>query len=56
VIRLGFSSAGFVGMGLCISELIRNRRIAMTHVEELEGEIKLRQDAEEQLPVLCSGT
>jgi two-component system, LuxR family, sensor kinase FixL len=49
VIRLLFSSAGFVGTGLFISELIRNRRIAMTHVEELQGQIKLRQDAEEQL-------
>ena len=49
VIRLLFSSAGFVGTGLFISELIRNRRIAMTHVEELQGQIKLREDAEEQL-------
>jgi PAS domain S-box-containing protein len=49
VIRLLFSSAGFVGTGLFISELIRNRRIALTHVEELEGQIKLREDAEEQL-------
>jgi two-component system sensor kinase FixL len=49
VARLLFSSAGFVGTGLFVSELIRNRRAAMTHVEVLEGEIKLRQDAEEQL-------
>jgi PAS domain S-box-containing protein len=49
VIRLLFSSAGFVGTGLFISELIRNRRIALSHVEELEGQIKLREDAEEEL-------
>jgi two-component system, LuxR family, sensor kinase FixL len=49
IVRLLFSSAGFVGTGLFISELTRNRRIVMTHVEELEGQIKLRQDAEEQL-------
>src|SRR5580700_6452155 len=49
VVRLLFSSAGFVGTGLFISELTRNRRMVMTHVEELEGQIKLRQDAEEQL-------
>jgi PAS domain S-box-containing protein len=49
VIRLLFSSAGFVGTGLFISEMIRNRRIAMTHVEELEAQIKLRKDAEEQV-------
>jgi len=56
VIRLLFSSAGFVGTGLFISELIRNRRIAMTHVEELEGQIKLREDAEEQLRSLIESS
>ncbi|HXZ33652.1 MAG TPA: ATP-binding protein [Terriglobales bacterium] len=49
VIRLLFSSAGFVGTGLFVSELIRNRRMVMTHVVELEGQISLREDAEEQL-------
>jgi two-component system sensor kinase FixL len=56
VIRLLLSSAGFVGTGLFISELIRNRRITMTHVEELEGQIKLREDAEEQLRSLVEST
>jgi PAS domain S-box-containing protein len=56
VIRLLFSSAGFVGTGLFISELIRNRRITMTHVEELEGQIKLREDAEEQLRSLIESS
>ena len=56
VLRLLFSSAGFVGTGLFISELIRNRRIAITHVEELEGQIKLREDAEEQLRSLVESS
>jgi two-component system sensor kinase FixL len=56
VIRMLFSSAGFVGTGLFISELIRNRRITMTHVEELEGQIKLREDAEEQLRSLVESS
>ena len=56
VVRLMFSSAGFVGTGLFISELIRNRRITMTHVEELEGQIKLREDAEEQLRSLVESS
>src|SRR5271169_2833888 len=56
VVRLLFSSAGFVGTGLFISELIRNRRIAMMHVEELEGQIKLREDAEEQLRSLVESS
>ncbi len=56
VIRLLFSSAGFVGTGLFISELIRNRRIGMTHVEELEAQVKLRKDAEEQLRSLVESS
>jgi two-component system, LuxR family, sensor kinase FixL len=56
VLRLLFSSAGFVGTGLFISELIRNRRIAMTHVEELEAQIKLREDAEGQLRSLVESS
>ncbi|MGA3210024.1 MAG: ATP-binding protein [Terriglobales bacterium] len=56
VIRLLFSSAGFVGTGLFISELTRNRRMVMTHVDELEGQIKLRQDAEEQLRSLVESS
>jgi two-component system sensor kinase FixL len=56
VVRLLFSSAGFVGTGLFISELIRNRRIAMEHVEELEGQVKLREDAEEQLRSLVESS
>lgn len=56
IIRLVFSSAGFVGTGLFISELIRNRRIVLKHVEELEGQVKLRHDAEEQLRVLVESS
>jgi two-component system sensor kinase FixL len=56
VVRLLLSSAGFVGTGLFISELTRNRRMVMTHVEELEGQIKLRQDAEEQLRSLVESS
>ena len=56
VIRLLFSSAGFIGTGLFISELILNRRIAMTHVEEHEAQIKLRQDAEVQLRSLVESS
>ena len=49
VVRLILSSAGFIGTGLLISEMMRNRRMVMTHVEELEEQVKLRQDAEQQL-------
>jgi len=56
IIRLVFSSAGFVGTGLFISELIRNRRIVLKHVEELESQVILRHDAEEQLRVLVESS
>jgi two-component system, LuxR family, sensor kinase FixL len=56
VIRLMFSSAGFVGTGLFISEMIRTRRIVLKHSEELEDQIKLRKDAEEQLRSLIESS
>jgi two-component system, LuxR family, sensor kinase FixL len=49
VIRLVFSSVGFVGTGLFISEMIRNRRIVLRHSEEL-------QDAERQLRSLIESS
>ena len=49
VIRLVFSSVGFVGTGLFISEMIRNRRIVLRHSEELE-------DAERQLRSLVESS
>jgi len=56
VIRLLFSSAGFVGTGLFISEMIRNRRIVLKHSEELEDQMQLRQDAEQQLRSLIESS
>ena len=56
VIRLLFSSAGFVGTGLFISEMIRNRRIVLKHSQELEDQVKLRQDAEQQLRSLIESS
>jgi two-component system sensor kinase FixL len=56
VVRLLLSSAGFVGTGLFISELTRNRGMAMTHVEQLKAQIKLRQDAEEEMRSLVESS
>jgi hypothetical protein len=50
IVRLILSSAGFVGTGLFVFESARNRRIVMQHLEEVEGQVRLRQEAEEQLP------
>jgi two-component system, LuxR family, sensor kinase FixL len=56
VVRLLLSSAGFSGTGLFISELVRNRRIVLAHVEELEKEAKLRLDAENELQILVESS
>ncbi len=56
IVRLVFSSAGFIGTGLFVSELIRNRRIVLKYVKELENEVKLRHDAEEQLRILVESS
>jgi two-component system, LuxR family, sensor kinase FixL len=49
LIRLSFSSIGFVGTGLFISEMVHNRRIVLRHSEELE-------DAQKQLSSLIEGS
>ena len=56
IARLILSSAGFAGTGLFIFELVRNRRIVMQHLEEVEDQIRLRQEAEEQLRVLVESS
>jgi two-component system, LuxR family, sensor kinase FixL len=53
-VHLVFSSAGFIGTGLFVSELVRNRRImARKHLGDL---MKLRQEAEEQLQTLVESS
>jgi PAS domain S-box-containing protein len=54
--RLVLSSAGFIGTGLFIHELLLNRRLAVAHLEEMERENNLRHDAEEQLHVLVDSS
>jgi two-component system sensor kinase FixL len=56
VVRMVFSSVGFIGTGLLVSEMVRNRRIVLKHVEELEDQVKLRRDLEEQLRALVESS
>jgi PAS domain S-box-containing protein len=56
IVRLILSSAGFAGTGLFVFELVRNRRIVVQHLEEVEDQIRLRQEAEEQLRVLVESS
>src|SRR5271155_954778 len=56
ITRLLMASAGFVGTGLFVSEIIRGRQMAMEHAEEVENHSNLRQEAEEQLRILVDSS
>ncbi len=56
VTRLVLSSAGFAGTGLLIAELLRNRRIAERHLREVEQQVRLREQAEQQLAILIESS
>src|SRR5437588_8686466 len=52
-----FSSVGFIGTGLFISELTRNRNLVLQHhADELGDQMRRRQEAEEQLNVLVDSS
>ena len=56
IYRLLMASAGFIGTGLFVSEIIRNRQLALDHLAELEKQIGLRKEIEEQLQILVESS
>ena len=52
IYRLFMALAGFSGTGLFVSEIIRNRQMALDHLSEVEKQVELRKEIEEQLQVL----
>jgi two-component system sensor kinase FixL len=56
ITRLIMASAGFVGTGLFVSEIIRNRQMALDHLAEVETQVGLRKEIEEQLQVLVESS
>jgi two-component system, LuxR family, sensor kinase FixL len=56
ITRLLMASAGFVGTGLFVSEIIRSRQMTMAHLVEVETQIGLRKETEEQLRVLVESS
>jgi PAS domain S-box-containing protein len=56
ITRLLMGSAGFVGTGLFVSEIIRSRRMTMAHLVEVETQIGLRKEIEEQLRILIESS
>ena len=51
-VRTVMVGIAFAGAGLFVSELVRNRHLAIAHVLELQREIQFRRDAEDQLNML----
>jgi signal transduction histidine kinase len=54
--RMIFSSAGFIGTGLFIYELLRNRRMVLDHLNEVETQVQARRQAEFQVQVLVESS
>jgi PAS domain S-box-containing protein len=54
--RLAFSWLGFAGTGLFLFELLRNRRIVLAHLDEVEEQSRQRREAEEQLQMLVDSS
>ena len=52
ILRLFFSSVGFVATGLFVSEVLRNRARILQHADEMKRSILLRKDAEGQLRLI----
>ena len=52
VVRSVIGMLAYFGSGLFVEELALRRRRALNHLKQLEEQVKLRQDAEEQLRVL----
>ena len=60
-LRLGISRdllyfAAFIGAGLFVREVTRNRSAALRHLEEIERESEARREAEEQLSILIESS
>jgi PAS domain S-box-containing protein len=56
IYRLFMAFAGFSGTGLFVSEIIRNRQMALDHLSEVEKQIELRKEVEGQLQMLVESS
>jgi two-component system sensor kinase FixL len=54
--RLVFSWLGFSGTGLFLFELLRNRRMVLAHLEDIEEQSRQRREVEEQLQMLVDSS
>jgi PAS domain S-box-containing protein len=56
IARLAFSGIGFAGTGLFVSEVLRNRRMVLAHLDEVQHQVQQRREAEEQLRILVDSS
>lgn len=56
IYRLLMASAGFTGTGLFVSEIVRNRQMALEHLADVEKQVSLRKEVEEQLQILVESS
>lgn len=56
IYRLVMAFVGFSGTGLFVSQIIRNRQMAVDHLSEVEKQVELRKEIEEQLQVLVESS
>jgi PAS domain S-box-containing protein len=52
--RVALRLAAFIGAGLFVSELARNRQVAISHLLQIQRETQLRKDLEKELQVLIN--
>ncbi len=52
IVRMAMVTTAFTGTGLFISELVRNRQLADSHLGQMEEQVRFRRDAEHQLEML----
>jgi two-component system, LuxR family, sensor kinase FixL len=51
-VRTAMVTIAFTGTGFFISELVRNRHLMASHLQEMEEQVRFRHDAEDQLEML----
>src|SRR5260370_14496381 len=56
ITRLLMVTVGYIGTGFFVSELVAKRRLMTQHMEDLERQIRFRQDIEQQLEALIESS
>ena len=52
LVRMAMVTIAFTGTGFFISELVRNRQLMVSHLQEVQEQVRFRRDAEHQVKQL----